>query len=84
MDLQQLIEKLTPDMYASIKAAVELGRWPDGRSLTEDQKILSLRAIIAFEIEHGFPEEERTGYLPPKEKKEKSTAHEETPLKWDP
>lgn len=84
MDLRQLLEKLDPALYIRLKSAVELGRWPNGRVLTEEQKVAALQAIIAYEIQHNFPEQERTGYLPPKEKKNNSSLHAETPLRWEP
>ena len=63
MDFKTLIQKLDPEVYVRLKRAVEIGKWPDGRLLTEEQKVLSMQAIIAYEIEHDFPEEERIGYV---------------------
>lgn len=61
-----MIENLTPDIYESLKLAVEIGKWPDGRKLTQEQKELSLQAVIAWESQH-LPEEQRTGYMGPQE-----------------
>ena len=63
MDFKTLIQKLDPDIYLRLKKAVEIGKWPDGRLLTEEQKMLSMQALIAYEIEHDFPEQERIGYV---------------------
>ena len=57
-----LISNITQDVYESLKLAVEIGKWPDGRKLTQEQKELSLQAVIAWEIQN-LPEEERTGYM---------------------
>ncbi|WP_263141662.1 DUF1315 family protein [Pseudomonas sp. RIT-PI-AD] len=58
----QLISNITPDVYESLKLAVETGKWSDGRKLTQEQKELSLQAMIAYEAKH-LPEEQRTGYM---------------------
>lgn len=83
MDLQQLLESITPDIYERLKRAVELGKWPDGRVLSEGQKELCLQAIIAYD--RRKPEEERVGYIPPKATPCDSASSpelEEQPVKW--
>ena len=67
----QMIENITPEIYQSLKTAVELGKWADGRKLTVEQKELSLQAVIAWELQN-LPEEERTGYMGPQECSSKS------------
>jgi uncharacterized protein YeaC (DUF1315 family) len=62
MDFNQLIANITPEIYTRLKRAVEIGRWPDGRRLTDEQRELSLQAIIAWEAMY-LPESERTGYI---------------------
>lgn len=88
MDFQELIEAITPDIYNKLKSAVELGKWPDGTQLTPIQKANTLQAIIAYDAHHKA-EDERVGYIPPKEKgssssnKEKDNANDEHPIKWE-
>lgn len=82
MDLKLLVEKLDLQMYQNLKTAIELGKWSNGVVLTQEQKVLSLQTVIAFELENNFPEEERTGYLPPKCSPCDSSAEKETPVKW--
>ncbi len=67
----EAIENITPEIYASLKLAVEIGKWPDGRKLSPEQKELTLQAMIAWEIQN-LPEEERTGYMGPQECESKS------------
>lgn len=67
----QMIENLTPEIYQSLKLAVELGKWADGRKLTTEQKELSLQAVIAWEMQN-VPEDQRTGYMGPQECSSKS------------
>ena len=33
-----LIRNITPDVYESLKLAVEIGKWADGRKLTQEQR----------------------------------------------
>lgn len=84
MDFKTLIQKLDPDIYSRLKTAIEIGKWPDGRVLTEEQKILSMQAVIAFEIEHNFPEHLRVGYVNTTGSAchEDEQDHQEQPLKW--
>lgn len=37
----EMIENITPDIYESLKLAVEIGKWSDGRKLTQEQRELS-------------------------------------------
>ncbi|WP_017938401.1 YeaC family protein [Zestomonas thermotolerans] len=67
----EMIENITPEIYESLKLAVEIGKWPDGRKLTQEQKELSLQALIAWEIKN-LPEEQRIGYMGPQECHSKS------------
>lgn len=54
---------MTPNIYQRLKSAVELGKWPDGRLLSEEQKQISLQAVIAYEIKHNLPEDQRIGFI---------------------
>jgi len=66
-----MIENITPEIYESLKTAVEIGKWSDGRKLTTEQKELSLQAVIAWELQN-LPEDQRTGYMGPQECSSKS------------
>ena len=67
----EMIENITPDIYQSLKLAVEIGKWSDGRKLSAEQRELSLQAMIAWEVQN-LPEEQRTGYMGPQECASKS------------
>ncbi|MFV0278415.1 MAG: YeaC family protein [Parahaliea sp.] len=62
MEYQQLIESLTPEVYQQLKLAVELGKWPDGRRLSPEQRQECLQAIIAWS-RLNLPEHEQVGYI---------------------
>jgi len=61
---QQLIDSMTPEIWQNMRRSVELGRWPDGRPVSSEQRQLCLQAMIAWET-RNLPEEQRTGYVPP-------------------
>jgi hypothetical protein len=61
-----MINNITPDIYQNLKLAVEIGKWPDGGKLTDEQRELSLQAMIAWEIQN-LPEDQHTGYMGPQE-----------------
>ena len=63
--ISDLIDTITPELYRTLKNAIETGRWENGIVLTSNQKAHCLQAIIAWEARH-LPEQERTGYIPPK------------------
>ncbi|MCG8905773.1 YeaC family protein [Pseudomonas nitroreducens] len=60
----EMIQNITPEIYESLKLAVEIGKWPDGRKLSQEQKELTLQAMIAWEMDN-LPEDQRTGYMGP-------------------
>lgn len=43
MDVKDLIEAMTPEIYQRLVQAVELGKWPDGVALTPEQKKTACR-----------------------------------------
>ena len=59
---EQILAALNPDVVANLKRAIELGKWPDGRRLSDEQKQTCLHAVLVWETTH-LPEEERTGYI---------------------
>lgn len=73
MTYDELIERLDPSVYASLKRAVELGKWPDGRRISDEQKAICLQAVIYYENRHDIPEQERVGYIEPKKSADSKT-----------
>ncbi|MFG6667556.1 YeaC family protein [Halomonas sp. HNIBRBA4712] len=63
MSFERMIGQMTPSIYESLKQAVALRKWPDGRFLSEEQTELCLEAVIRYEIENNVPDENRVGYL---------------------
>lgn len=63
MNFEDVAQQISPDIYRRFKEALELGKWPDGRILTKDQKEICLQAVIVYEAAQRVPEEQRTGYV---------------------
>jgi len=62
MTLDELIASITPETYANLQRAVELGKWPDGTRLTPEQRANCMQAVIAYG-ERNLAAEERVGYI---------------------
>ena len=62
MTFEELLKSMTPEIHATMKRAVELGKWPDGRRLSDEERETCMQAVIAYDAEH-LPEEERIGYI---------------------
>jgi len=63
MKFEDVAQTLTPEIYDRFKQAVELGKWPDGRALTKEQKEICLQAIMLYESRHQMDESDRVGYV---------------------
>ena len=62
MDYLNLIENMTPEIYSSLKRSVEIGKWPDGRPVTPEQRKEALQAVIAWG-KLNLPESEQVGFI---------------------
>ncbi|HEY7776571.1 MAG TPA: DUF1315 family protein [Kineobactrum sp.] len=82
MDYQQVIEQMSPQVYQSLRRSVELGKWPDGRTITPEQRASAMQAIIAWGELH-LPPEQRIGYIDKGSKAGSSCDDPEpVPLRW--
>jgi uncharacterized protein YeaC (DUF1315 family) len=85
MEYQDLLEQLTPEIVANFKRALELGRWPDGRAVSEEQRAHCMQAVIAWDQLH-LPEEQRVGFIDRGQKQGEQCddpVEEEQTLRWD-
>lgn len=62
MNVEQMLNAMNPDIHAALKRAVEIGKWPDGRGLTQEQRALCMEAVIAYDARF-LSESERVGYI---------------------
>ncbi len=63
MKFEDAAEAIPKEIYEKFKLAIELGKWPDGRTLSREQKELCLQAVMLYEVKHGLEESSRTGYV---------------------
>lgn len=71
MTYDELIERLDPAVYRSLKRAIELGKWPDGRAVSAEQRAICMEAVIYYENRHDVPAQERVGFIDRSRKKER-------------
>ena len=82
MDYQQLIDGMSPDIFRSLKRALELGKWPDGKDLSPEQRQNAMQAVIAWGERH-LPAHERVGFIDKGHKAGDSCDDEQPePLNW--
>ncbi|MBK6581961.1 MAG: DUF1315 family protein [Gammaproteobacteria bacterium] len=62
MDFNDILQLITPEVHASLRRAVEIGKWADGNPLSREQRELCLQAVIAYEQRH-LEARQRTGYI---------------------
>lgn len=62
MTFDELLASMTPDVHATMKRVIEIGKWPDGRRLTNEERETCMQAVITYDAMH-LPEEERVGYV---------------------
>ncbi|MCZ3381437.1 YeaC family protein [Kosakonia sp. SOY2] len=53
MNLDQIVNSMTPEIYQRLVTAVELGKWPDGVALTTEQKENSLQLVMLWQARNN-------------------------------
>lgn len=53
MNLDDIINSMTSELYQRLATAVELGKWPDGVALTSEQKENSLQLVMLWQMCHN-------------------------------
>ncbi|CAH6079999.1 YeaC family protein [Citrobacter sp. CK184] len=53
MNLDEMIDSMTPEVYQRLSSAVELGKWPDGVALTPEQKENSMQLVMLWQARHN-------------------------------
>ena len=62
MDLNRILQMITPEVHLNLRHAIETGKWADGNRLTDEQRALCMQAVIAWEAQH-LSVEARIGYI---------------------
>ena len=53
MNLDEMIDSMTPEVYQRLSTAVELGKWPAGVALTPEQKENSMQLVMLWQARHN-------------------------------
>ena len=62
MNKFDVLSSLNEEIVERFRTAIALGKWPDGRALSDEQRATCMQAVMIWEHEH-LPETERTGYV---------------------
>ena len=81
MQYDELVERLSPQVIEQFRKALELGRWPDGRAVSQEQREHCMQAVIAFEHQH-LAATDRVGYIDLGRKANKQSDSEIRNLQW--
>jgi len=49
MDIIQLVENMSQDMYLRLKHAAETGKWPEGNTVEQPQRDSALQIVMAYQ-----------------------------------
>ncbi|NBM55577.1 DUF1315 family protein [Proteus sp. G2669] len=60
MEVNELISMVTPEIYQRISTAVELGKWPDGVALTDEQKEHCMQIVLLWQAKNNHIPEHMT------------------------
>jgi len=52
MQIEQLINAMSPHVYEILKQGVEIGKWPNGVKLTDDQRVKATQAMMLYQGTH--------------------------------
>ena len=77
---QEMVSAVPREVYERMVEALAVGHWPDGSTLSPEQKKQTMEAVILWGQLH-LPENERVGYID-KGSKAGSNCDEPQPLTW--
>ncbi len=49
MDIIQVVDSLTEEMYQRFKCAVETGKWPEGTVVDQEQRETAMQIVLAYQ-----------------------------------
>ena len=79
-DYRQSVEHMDRQVYEQLVTSLSTGRWPDGRTLTDEQRQHAMQAVITWGEIHLAPEE-RVGFID-KGAKAEDSRDDPQPLAW--
>lgn len=52
MQFDDLLASITPETFERLVTAVEIGRWPDGVPLSEEQRANTIQLVMAYQANY--------------------------------
>jgi len=52
MDIIELVETMSEDMYLRLKCAAETGKWPEGVAVDKAQQLSAVQITMAYQARH--------------------------------
>ncbi|SEL15067.1 hypothetical protein SAMN05216262_106144 [Colwellia chukchiensis] len=52
MDIIELVEHMSEDMYLRLKCAAETGKWPEGVAVDKAQQLSAVQITMAYQAKH--------------------------------
>ena len=49
MNLDKMLESVTPEVYENLKYAVETGKWQNGQKVSQEQRDNALQLVMAYQ-----------------------------------
>lgn len=60
MNIDSLLNAMTPQVYDRLREAVETGKWADGTPLTEEQREQTMQAVMLYQAKVARSQEHMT------------------------
>ncbi|QCZ93359.1 YeaC family protein [Salinimonas iocasae] len=60
MNIEALLDAMTPEVYDRLRQAVETGKWPDGTPLTAEQCESTMQAVMLYQSKVAHSNEHMT------------------------
>ena len=57
-EVQALLNQMDAEVRDRLARAVEIGKWPDGNTLTEQQRAHAMQAVMLWDTQNGQEEDE--------------------------
>lgn len=57
MQFNDLVSSITPETFERLIQAVELGKWPDGVKLSDEQREHCIQLVMAYQAKYSPSEE---------------------------
>ena len=60
MDINKLLESMTPEVFENLQYAVETGKWHNGTLLSQEQRSTCMQVMMLYQSKHNKDAEHMT------------------------